>query len=77
MGIKGENMGQPERYLLSIVIGTYNRKNNLEMLLNDIKEYAIEDHEIIVVEGGSHDGTREMLINSFKYLAWTLYTEMF
>jgi len=56
----------PERYKLSIVIGTFNRLDQLKTLLEHIETRAIEDHEVIVVDGGSTDGTMEFLLDKAK-----------
>ena len=54
---------------LSVILPTLNEKRNLEYLIPQIVEVLISeeifDHEIIVVDDGSIDGTSE-LINSLK-----------
>jgi len=49
--------------IISIVIGTYNRKKMLANCLSSIRNNRISiPYEIIVVDGGSSDGTLEWLI---------------
>jgi glycosyltransferase involved in cell wall biosynthesis len=43
------------------VIPTYNRIEYLKRCLRSIKENTRVEHEVIVVDGGSNDGTREFL----------------
>lgn len=45
---------------ISIVVPTRNEKDNLERLLKSVKKNSFEDYEIIVVDGGSTDGTRDI-----------------
>jgi len=45
---------------LSVIIPVYNENTTIEKVLNIINEVAI-DKEIIVIDDGSDDGTREML----------------
>lgn len=44
----------------SIIIPTYNESGNIEKLVNKINE-LVSDHEIIVVDDGSTDGTAEII----------------
>ncbi|MBS3140778.1 glycosyltransferase family 2 protein [Candidatus Woesearchaeota archaeon] len=48
---------------LSIVIPSFNRKDDLERCINSILSQNYEDYEIIIVDNGSKDGTREFLKN--------------
>ncbi len=52
---------------ISIVVPTFNRKNKLKSCLESIlgQDYPSERFEIIVVDDGSTDGTREM-VEAFK-----------
>lgn len=47
---------------LSIVIPTYNRLDYLKKCLKSIEENANVSYEVIVVDGGSTDGTKEFLL---------------
>ncbi len=55
-------MNKP-RILISVVLGTYNRLKFLKLTIESIRK-ELEDiqHEIIVVDGGSNDGTLEWLL---------------
>ena len=46
---------------LSIIIPCYNEKSTICSLIEAVKESPITDKEIIVVDDGSKDGTREVL----------------
>ncbi|MBM4240519.1 MAG: glycosyltransferase [Euryarchaeota archaeon] len=45
---------------LSIIIPTYNEEQYLPKLLKSIKSQDFTDHEVIVADAGSKDGTREI-----------------
>ncbi|MBN1684349.1 MAG: glycosyltransferase [Gammaproteobacteria bacterium] len=46
---------------VSICVPTYNRKNYLKETLNSIFAQTYNDYEVIVVDDGSTDGTKEMI----------------
>jgi glycosyltransferase involved in cell wall biosynthesis len=46
---------------LSIVIPVFNERDTFENLLKQVQEAPVEDKEIIVVDDGSSDGTRDLL----------------
>jgi glycosyltransferase involved in cell wall biosynthesis len=46
---------------LSVVIPVYNERETLENLLEKVRQAPVEEKEIIVVDDGSTDGTRELL----------------
>jgi len=46
---------------LSIIIPCYNEKNTICSLIDAVKEAPVANKEIIVVDDGSKDGTREVL----------------
>jgi len=48
-------------YKLSVVIPCYNEVASIEELLKSVKNVPIDNIEIIVVDDGSTDGTRELL----------------
>jgi len=50
----------PEGFLLSVVVPVYNERNTLPTILKKIREIEIPK-EIILVDDGSTDGTRELL----------------
>jgi len=45
---------------LSVIVPVYNEKRTIELLLEKVRAVAIEK-EIIVVDGNSYDGTKELL----------------
>jgi glycosyltransferase involved in cell wall biosynthesis len=47
--------------LFSVVIPSYNRANLLSRAIASVREQQFTDYEIIVVDDGSQDGTRERL----------------
>ena len=46
---------------LSVVIPCYNERSTIEAVVEAVRSAPIEDVEIIVVDDGSTDGTRELL----------------
>lgn len=50
-------------YLLSIIIPARNEEKNLPLLLSDLRKQVSANFEIIVVDDGSTDSTREIAIN--------------
>ncbi|MDO4262322.1 MAG: glycosyltransferase family 2 protein [Eubacteriales bacterium] len=49
---------------VSVVTTTYNDKENLERIIGQVRRQTYENMEHIVVDGGSDDGTRELLERS-------------
>ena len=47
--------------VLSVVIPCYNEKDNIEKIIEKVKDSGIEQQEIIVVDDCSTDGTRDIL----------------
>tara|TARA_B110000259_G_scaffold146087_1_gene164634 strand:+ start:43 stop:735 length:693 start_codon:yes stop_codon:yes gene_type:complete len=55
---------------LSIIIPCFNEKNTILKILKDIQQYYKYEHEIIIIDDFSTDGSRELLVNNaglFKY----------
>jgi len=51
-----------KKTLVSVVLGTYNRLNFLKLAIESVREELKDfSHEIIVVDGGSNDGTLKWL----------------
>ena len=46
---------------LSVVIPCYNERSTIETVVDAVRSAPVEDVEIIVVDDGSTDGTRELL----------------
>src|SRR5579871_6735110 len=51
----------PPKPVFSVVIATYNRLNFLEQAVNSIFAQTFEDYELIIVDDGSTDNTRDYL----------------
>ena len=51
--------------LVSIIIPTYQRCNNLKIALNSVLSQTYSNYEVLIMDDGSTDGTSEM-VNSFK-----------
>jgi glycosyltransferase involved in cell wall biosynthesis len=46
---------------LSIVIPCYKERDTIESLLQAVKDSPVKDKEIVIVDDGSTDGTRDFL----------------
>ena len=55
---RGDNLVE-----VSIILATYNESENLPLLVKKIHENAIFDFQIIFVDDGSSDGTREFILD--------------
>ncbi len=54
--------------VISVVIGTYNRIKFLKLAINSVrKDLENFSHEIIVVDGGSTDGSIQWLTKQKRY----------
>lgn len=49
---------------LSVIVPCFNEVNTIEEVIQTIKKSPIQDQEIIIVDDGSTDGTRELLQNT-------------
>ncbi len=56
----------PENFLLSVVIPVFNERETLEEILDRVHASPIENQEIVVVDDGSTDGSRELLQGALK-----------
>lgn len=52
---------------LSVVIPVYNEKNTVKTLIERVLQASVQPYEIIIVDDGSSDGTREILKNDIKH----------
>ena len=68
------------KIILSVVLGTYNRKNFLKLTINNIREelkrFGLKS-EIIVVDGGSTDGTIKWLTKQKDIISIIQYNRGF
>ena len=46
---------------LSIIIPCYNESSTIVSLINAVKQSPVNEREIIIVDDGSKDGTRDIL----------------
>tara|TARA_B100000131_G_scaffold316221_1_gene355942 strand:+ start:1444 stop:2316 length:873 start_codon:yes stop_codon:yes gene_type:complete len=49
--------------VVSIVIPTYQRCNRLKKALKSVLSQTYKDYEVLIVDDGSYDGTKEMVMN--------------
>ena len=61
-----------EDFTLSIIIPCFNERHTIEKLLTKVNESPIKNKEIIAIDDGSTDGTRELLQNELKSLLHVL-----
>ncbi len=54
--------------LISVVITTYNRKKDLERALDSLVAQDYKSFEVIIVDDGSNDGTKEILVKYHNML---------
>ncbi len=47
--------------MVSVIIPTYNRREFITIALNSVVAQTFQDYEIVVIDDGSTDGTREVL----------------
>jgi glycosyltransferase involved in cell wall biosynthesis len=59
-----------ESRFFSIIISVFNGARTLQRCLDSIAAQTYASREILVVDGGSSDGTREILERNAKRLAW-------
>ena len=57
---------------LSIITINYNNRDGLERTAKSIIEQSFRDFEWIVIDGGSDDGSREVLKRYASYITWSV-----
>jgi glycosyltransferase involved in cell wall biosynthesis len=55
---------------VSVIIPTYNRKNLLKRALHSVSIQTFVPQEIIVVDDGSSDGTKDWVLEGFPYVRY-------
>ena len=53
---------------VSVIIPTYNRKDLLQRAINSVSSQTLAPYEIIVVDDGSTDQTKDWVLDSFPYV---------
>ena len=59
-------IGNNNQPFFSVVIPTYNRINHLVIALNSILEQDFSDFEVIVIDDGSTDDTKRLLLEMVR-----------
>src|SRR5947209_4479772 len=62
-----------QRCLISVIIPTFNLKACIRKCLESLREQTFRDFEILVIDGGSTDGTIKIVqefASSFPRLTW-------
>lgn len=54
----------------SIITVCYNEVKNIEKTLNSVISQSYNDYELIVVDGGSIDGTKELFLQYEQHITW-------
>jgi len=60
-----KDMSQPISPLVSVIIATYNRAHLIPQSIESVLSQTFKDYEIIVVDDGSSDNTKELLKNRY------------
>ena len=55
---------------VSVIIPTYNRKHTLGRAIESIISQTIKPLEIIIVDDGSNDGTREWIKQEYPFIKY-------
>ena len=55
---------------ISVIIPTYNRFNSIGRALDSILGQTYKPHEIIIVDDGSTDGTRELIRDQYPTIKY-------
>lgn len=55
---------------LSIIVATWNAARTLERCLNSIIRQSFKDWELLIADGGSTDGTVELIRGNSQHIAW-------
>lgn len=61
---------QEYRPLISVIVAVYNGRATLQQCIDSVASQTLQDVELIVVDGGSTDGTVDLLISSASKLSY-------
>lgn len=68
--MEGDSPAIPRRPRLSVVTGTYNRLDMLKRFVDSVRAQRFDGElELVIVDGGSSDGSREWLVEQSDVLA--------
>lgn len=56
--------------MISVVIPTCNRQQNLRLMLSTLARQTVQTFEVIIADDGSNDGTRAMVENAMRHRLW-------
>lgn len=56
--------------ILSIITINYNNKNGVQKTIDSVLSQSFEDYEWIVIDGGSNDGSKELLEKYQEHFAY-------
>ena len=59
-------MNNPEQPLVSVVMATYNNAKGLEASIESILSQTYKNIELLVLDDGSGDDTKDLLQNKFR-----------
>ena len=60
---------------ISVVIPTLNRKSSLNKVLDDLRAQSYKDFEVVILDGGSNDGTRQLCESYRQYFDIRFYRQ--
>lgn len=63
-------MCNPKNPTFSIITINYNNKNGLEKTIKSVIEQTCTDYEYIIIDGGSNDGSKELIEKNNKYFKY-------
>jgi glycosyltransferase involved in cell wall biosynthesis len=58
------------RPLISVIVAVYNGRTTLQQCVDSVASQTLQDVELIVIDGGSTDGTVDLLISNAAKLAY-------
>ena len=59
---------------ISVIIPTFNRKKTLKRAIRSVRDQSISPFEILVVDDGSDDGTKEWVNSNYPYIKYIYQT---
>jgi glycosyltransferase involved in cell wall biosynthesis len=62
-------MSSPDRVAVTIIIAVFNGKATLQQCIDSIRQQTLADKELIVIDGGSQDGTVDLLRTNAAWIS--------